>query len=119
MKISDFENEAALDLLADIIDPAATIMADKEVEKLYKDGKPAMVIAAYILKHHKKSAIEIIAALHQESPDKVKFNAVTLMWDVVDIINDPLMRDLFTSQGQSTPSGNSGSATENTPEDGK
>lgn len=119
MRISDFENEDALDLLADIIEPAAVIMSDKEVVKMQNAQKPALLLASYILKNHKKSAIEIVAALHKEDPKKVRFNAVTLLKDVVDLIGDPLVRDLFTSQGQNEQEKTSGSATENTMGDGQ
>ena len=113
MRITDFENEEALDLLADIIEPAAYIMADKKVPELFKE-KPPIFTAGYILKNHKKSAIEIIAALHKESPEKIRFNAVTLLSDVIDLINDPVVKDLFTSQGQNMDEESSGSATEST-----
>ena len=37
MKISDVKNEEALDLLADILEPASEIIADEEVKKAYKN----------------------------------------------------------------------------------
>lgn len=114
MRLSDFENEAALDLLADIIEPAAEIMADKKVEMMTRSGKPVILVATYILKNHKKPAIEIIAALHGEKPETVRFNAITLLHDLVDLINEPMVRDLFTSQGQNTDAKRSGSAMANT-----
>ena len=117
MRISDYENEEALDLLADLIEPAAMIMSDKKVEGMVKSKKPALLIAPYILKNHKKSAIEIVAALHREDPARVKFNAVSLLNDLLDIINDPQMAELFTLQSQNPQDIVSGSATENTEEE--
>lgn len=116
MKLSDFENEEALDLLADIIEPAARIMGDKNVEMMTKSKKPALVIAGYALKNHKDSVIEIVAALHREDPTKVRFNTASLLKDLLDILNDRELLDLFTSQGQTTEGEPSGSATVNTEE---
>lgn len=110
MKLSDFENEEALDLLADIMEPAAKIMADKKVEAMFRAETPALIIAPYVLRHHKKSAIEIISALHQTTPDKLKFNAVSLLKDLIDLMNDEQVAELFTLQGQMTQDTSSGSA---------
>ena len=118
MRLSDFENEEALDLLADLIEPASVVMTDPEVKKMAQAKKPPLVIASYILRHHKKSAIEIVAAIHREDVSKCKFNAISVLNDLLDILNDPEIEAVFTSQGQTTASTSSGSATENTTEKG-
>ena len=114
MRLSDYENEEALDLIADLIEPAARIMQDKKVEALVNKKEPAIKIAGYILKNHKQSAIEIVASMHRESPETYRFTALTLVNDLLDILNDPQIEELFSSQGQISTS--SGSATENTKE---
>lgn len=116
MRLSDYENEEALDLLADLIDPAARIMADKKVEAMVKSKKPALLIASHILKKHKKESIEIVSALHREDPGKYRFTAISLLNDLLDILNDEQVIGLFTSQGQTTERTYSGSATESTEE---
>lgn len=118
MKLSDFENEDALDLLAAIIEPAAEIMGDPKVVQLYKE-KPMLFVVAEILKNHKKSAMEIVAAMHGKEPDECKFNVITLTKDVLDILNDPEILQVFSSQSQMTDEKPSGSATESTVDSGK
>ena len=113
MRLSDFENEDALDLLADIIEPASEIMGDGKIAKMFREWKPPLLICAEILRHHKKSAVEIIAAMHKESPDTIRFNAITLAKDVLDLLNDPAVQMVFTSQSQESENKSSGSATEN------
>lgn len=113
MRLTDYENEEALELLADIMEPAAVIMSDKEIATMVQSGVPAIVIAPKILRGHPKEVIEIIASMHREKPDTYKFNAVSLLHDLVDIMNDPELVDLFTSQGQKLQDMNSGSAMEN------
>lgn len=114
MRLTDFENEDALDLLAKIIEPAAEIMNDQKVVAMVRSGKPVIFAVAEILRTHKKSAIEIVAALHGEEPGKVKFNVLTLASDVIDLMNDPEVQAVFMSQGQENESVSSGSATANT-----
>lgn len=113
MKISDLQNEDALDLLANIIEPAAEIMNDPQVVKLART-KPLIFTVREILKNHKKSAIEIVAAMHGKEPGEVKFNALTLAKDVLEILNDPEMQAVFISASQTTDGTSSGSATEST-----
>jgi len=119
MRLSDFENEDALDLLADIIEPASEIMTDQKIVSIFRSGKPVIFAVAEILRNHKKSAIEIVAAMHRQSPDKVRFNAITLASDVLEIMNDPQLQQVFSLQGQNEEHTSSGSATENTKDGGK
>ena len=119
MRLSDFENEEALDLLAQIIEPASEIMSDQKIVGILKSGKPTLFVVAEVLKNHKKSTIEIIAAIHKKKPEEVKFNVITVTRDILDILNDPQVQQVFTSQSQNLESTSSGSATESTGEDGK
>ena len=116
MRISEFENDEALDLLADIMDPLSDIMGNEIVSKMVEAKKPTLVIARYVLKNHKKSVIEIVALLNKTTPDKVKFNVIGLIKDIVNLITDLEGVGLFTLQGQNLGDGSSGSVTENTEE---
>lgn len=114
MRLSDFENEDALDLLADIIEPAAEIMQDEKIVQIIRSGKPPLFAVAEILRKHKKSAVEIVAAIHKEKPQTIRFNVISLTNDILDILNDPEIQQVFSSQSQTQESTYSGSATENT-----
>lgn len=114
MRLSDFENEKAIDLLADILEPVARIMSDSEVKKLWKSGKPGLFLVRYALKNHKDSVIEIISAMNGESPDNYTFNVITLTRDLLELFNDPELVSVFQSQSQMMPVGSFGSATEST-----
>ena len=116
MRLSDYENEEALDLLAELIDPVARIMADKKVKNMADSKKPVLLIASFILKNHKKEAIEVVAALHRENPKTYRFTAISLLNDLVDIMNDEEVLGLFYSQGQTGERNSSGSATASTEE---
>lgn len=116
LKLSSFENEDALDILADIMLPASEIMMDKAFAKMYDSRVAPLKIIAYVLKNHKKSCVEIVSALHGETPETYKFNILSLTKDLLSMINDPELMAVFSSQGQKTEETSSGSAMETTGE---
>lgn len=120
MKLSEVKGERALDILADIIEPAAAIIMDKELSDLAKSGAPKINLVKPIIKNHKREVIEIMATLEGENPEQYaeKINVFTLPAQLLEILNDPELVNLFTWQGQKTENETSGSATENT-EDGE
>lgn len=113
MKLSEYKGEKALDLLADLFEPAANIMADKEISRLAKAGEPKVKIISVAIKNHKKEVIEILAILDGADPKDYaeKVNIFTLPKKVLEAINDPDLMSLFTLQGQKAET-LSGSATE-------
>ena len=96
-KISEFKNDEALDLLAEIIDPTAVIMADNNVKALAKDGDKLKIVK-YILKNHKESIIAILAALDGVPVDEYEFNVFTLPMKLLEILNDKELVSFFMSQ---------------------
>lgn len=114
MRLSEIKDERALDVLAEIIDPVAEIATDEKIKKIYKSGKPRILIAKEILKNHKKAIIKIMAELDEVPVDKYTFTLTELPAKVLDIMNDPEIERLFQSQGQKEDAPNSGSVTENT-----
>lgn len=117
MKLSDYKGEEAIDILVELIEPAAVIMADKEIAQMAKGNVPAVKVVKTAIKNHKKEVIEIMAILDGENPEEYaeKINVFSLPVKLLEILNDPLMKDLFMSQGQTTEA-SSTSATENTRE---
>lgn len=114
MKLADFKDDEALELLEKILDPVCVIMANKEIVSMWKRGKRDIFLARAVIKNHKKEIVEIIAAMHKEDPDKVHFTLPSLLRDVMDLMDDPDLDAVFTSQSQRTVEESSGSATGNT-----
>ena len=100
LDLLQFENEDAIDILADIMEPVASILADKQFEQEYKQKKPTILLVKYILKNHKKEIVEIISTLHGETPETYKFNVITLTKDLLMLLNEPALKEVFTLQGQ-------------------
>lgn len=117
MRLSEFEGEEALDLLADLLDPFAEIMTDKEVSEKYRGNNRTGAVKAAI-KGHKRAVIEILARLDKKDPDEYRVTVFTLPMKLLEIFNDPDLVNLFQSQGQTSEEASSGSATENTEADG-
>lgn len=113
-KLSDYQGEEAIDLWADLMEPAATILADKEVAAVMQEkGKPPIVIVHKILKRHKKEAIEILTRI--DSTPVNGLNAVTRLLVLIgELMEDEVARSFFATQGQTMAGESSGSDTENT-----
>ena len=97
MKLSEIKGEAALDLLADIIEPATEIMADPNIQKIIKAKDKGKVIKA-LIKSHKKSIIEILAIIDGVPVDQYDVNVFTLPVKLLELLNDKELMSFFTSQ---------------------
>ena len=112
MKLSEVKGEKALDMLADLIEPIMEIIEDKEVSKILesrhdKDKADSTKIilgraVSAAIKNHKKAVITILATLDDIPVDQYECNLLSLPKKMMDIINDPAIFDLFTSQSQET-----------------
>lgn len=116
MRISDFKNEEALDLLADIMEPTAKLLSKPELKQAIVDGSTKGAIIKAILKEGKSEIIEILAYLHREDPKTFECNVISITKDLFDILNDEDLKDFFTSQVQMMASESSISAMANTEE---
>lgn len=116
MKLSEVKGEKALDMFADLIEPITEILDDKEIAKIWKnrkakDGQSTKTVLGKIvsaaIKNHKQAVISILATLDDVPVEKYECNILSLPKKLLDILNDPAIFELFTSQGQETqtPSG--------------
>ena len=94
MKLSDLKGEAALDALADMIEPASEIMTDTKFVQFIREGNKLKAVQ-YAIKNHKKAIIAIMAASEGASPDEYEINFVSLPKKLLEVFNDPEIVDLF------------------------
>ena len=114
MKLSEYQGEAALDLLADLIEPAGEIMSDKQIGDIFKENRfKAMGLA---IKNHKKAVMQILATMDGVPVEEYKCNVFSLPVKILELLNDPDMIQLFTYQGQTGDAKSSGSVSGNTEE---
>lgn len=112
-KLSEIQNEEALDVLAEIIDPIIIICQDQELKKVMeKDDKLQAVKIA--IKNHKQEVLQILAVLDGESIETYKINLIQLPLKLLELFDDPDMKSFLEVQGLMNSDASSGSATVNT-----
>ena len=114
MNLFELENEDAVDMLADILEPACKIMANEEVQKAYRSKKPKLLIIKTMLKECKESVVELLAIINGKDPKEYKCTIPSIIKDLLSLLNDENVQVLFQSQSQNIIKTSSGSATENT-----
>lgn len=115
MKLTEYKNEDALDLLADLLEPLANILSDKEVQKLATDESATKLKAVQLLlKRHPKEIIQIMARLDNTPVEKYEINMLTLPKKLIELLNDKELISFFRSQGQMMVGNTFGSATAST-----
>ena len=112
MKLSEYQGEAALDILADLIEPAGEIMSDKQIGDIFKENRFKAIGLA--IKNHKKAVMQIMATMDGVPVDEYKCNVFSLPVKILELLNDPEMIRLFQYQGQTGDANSSGSVSENT-----
>ena len=104
MRLSEIKGVDAIDVLADIIDPVAEILADEEIKKVIAENKPKIIIAKTILKQKNKEILEILAVLNGEDPKTYKPSLIQLPIMLLGLISDVMenkeLTDLFQLQEQ-------------------
>lgn len=126
MRLSDIKGERTLEVIAEIIDPIANIVGDKEtINALKKEKLPegadkheyllgrVKKALPLLVKGHKNDIISILAAIegvpYEEYAESL--NLFKLMRDCTELLNDPAFVAVFTLARSEI---SSGSAQENT-----
>lgn len=97
MKLSDYKNEEALDLLVDVMDPVMEILGDHSIRDMARSGNRKDAIKAAI-KNHKKSVMQVLARVDGVPYEEYECSAITLPAKILEILNDKEMIDFFASQ---------------------
>lgn len=112
-KISEYKDEEALDLLADLLEPCIELFSDKALWNAIKSESRIKAVSIAI-KNHKQSVVQIMAILHGVPVEEFHYNVITLPKMVLEVLNDKDLLDFFKSQGENAVETHSGSVTENT-----
>lgn len=121
MKLSDYKDEEAIEVLADILDPSVDILQDAEIAKVMsrKDITDKIKVTKALklaMKNHSKSVMELMAGLNRQPVEDFHCDMLTLPKMLLDILNDKELLSFFQYQGQSLEESNSGFVTESTEE---
>ena len=110
MRLSDFEDEKAIEVIADLIGPISTIA--REIQKNKKDDMTVAQLVGFALKKCKKEAIQMFAILNDIPVEEYHCNGATILADMINMFSDPSLMQLFGLQSKMPTS--SGSASVNT-----
>lgn len=112
MKLSDIKGDRVLDVIADIIDPIANIVQDKDVAAMFErkavpEGMEARDFFAermrkgmpVLLKGHKADIIAIMAAIEGVTPEQyaASLDFTKLFADVMELVTDNAFLDFLSS----------------------
>lgn len=98
-KLSDYKGDEALELWGDLMEPIMTMLADDEVQKIYKSGKPKVFIATELLKMHKKEVSQILLRIDPTPLDGMNV-VIRLVGLLTDFSTVPEIASFFESAGQ-------------------
>ena len=99
-KISDFKDEEAFDLLADLLEPTTALVRDKEFMEGYKNPNTRMKALGGALKRHKQEISTILAALNETPVSEYHCNVGSLLVDFMSLLTD---QEFMTFFGFSAP----------------
>ena len=94
-KLSEIKGKEALDVLAEIIEPAAEIFTDENVKNALKAENNKAKAAKIILKDHNKAVLTLMAALEGVPVEEYQPTLFALPSLILGILNDPELNSLF------------------------
>lgn len=127
MRLSDIKGDRTLDVIADIIDPIASIAEDPDAAELFTrkalpDGmtprgfllQRARKSVPALLKDHKAEVISILSTIEGTSPEEYAggLNLAKLFKDCVELMTDEAFVVFFTSDESGTGESSSGGNTD-------
>lgn len=102
MKLSDFKDEKAIEVVADLLEPIFNIISNAENAKAANEG--TLKFAAAILKNSKHDVMTMLAVLDDKDPEMYHCTAVTVLQDVMIMLSDDDLLQLFGLQGRTPTS---------------
>ena len=125
MKLSDIKGDRVLDVIADIIDPIANMVQDKDVAAMFErkavpEGMDARDFFAkrmckglpVLLKGHKADIIAIMAAIDGVTPEQYaeSLDFPKLFTDAMELVTDDAFLNFLSSSETGKDAGAPGSA---------
>ena len=114
-KLSDYKGEEAIELWANILDPAVEIVGDKKIAAMIRKKFPMIVVAREAIKTYPKEVCNLLLAIDPTPLDGI--NIITRLVNVIkEVSEDETIRSFFGSSAGNTEGTPSGSAMEITEE---
>ena len=105
-KLSDYRDEEALDLLADLLEPFAELFKDADFRREY--GRNNLIRAVSLaLKRHKSEIMQILARIDGTPVEEYHCTMATLPLRLIELMQDKDLQAVFTSQVEMISTGTS------------
>ena len=105
MRLSEFKKEKAIEVVANLLIPIGNIVANPANKEAIDGGKIAF--ASAILKNNTKDAKDMLAILADEPIESYTCTAATVLKDMLNVLSDPDLLELFGLQSQTQTSAGS------------
>jgi len=112
MRLSDFKDEKAIEVVAALMGPISNIASNPENKKAQEAGGTVAAFAGKILSNNASDVKDMLAILNDKDPADYHCTAASVLYDTMQMFSDPGLMELFGLQSQTPAS--SGSAPENT-----
>lgn len=96
MKLTEIQDERALDCLADIIDPAVEILQDADIKVAFQN-KNYILAVKKMLKFHKQATLQIMAAMDGVPVEEFHCNPLTIPKKLIELASDKELMDFLSS----------------------
>lgn len=112
MRLSEFKDEKAIEMVAALLEPIGNIASNPENQKAAKSDWPIPRIAGAFLRNNPRDVMDMLAVLDDKDPAEYHCTAASVLVGAINMMNDPDLIALFGLQRQTPAS--SGSASEST-----
>lgn len=114
MKLSDFKDEEALDVLADLVEPATRIFSNKKLLTAINNGKNKLELAKIAIQSNKREVLEMLAILSGKPREEFHCTIPSILKQFTEMLADEELLDFLSSVEQTKETLDSISASENT-----
>lgn len=97
MKLSEFKDEKAIEVVADLLVPIGNIALNKD--KIQKTDTTAHFVSD-LLKSNPKEVISILAILNDVKVEDYNCTATQVLKDAIEVFSDPELMQLFGLQSE-------------------
>lgn len=98
-KLSEFKDEKAIEVISELISPIFEIFSNAKNLEL-KDEQSAAVMFGKFFKNSPKAMMKIFAILSEEDPETYHCNGIEVAKNLVDLVSDKDLLELFISRRQ-------------------
>ena len=105
MRLSEFKDQKAIEAVRDLLVPMGNIVTNPASKEAKDSG--GIALASAMLKNNAKDAKEILAILADKPVESYTCTAATVLKDMLNVLSDPDLLELFGLQSQTQTSAGS------------